>query len=82
VTFDLDIYRAAKLLIDRHGDEAALYAVRRADLLLEEGDTEGATTWRAFARAIEELRRDRGRARKTTEIGASVMLAADLAPRL
>jgi hypothetical protein len=60
VTFDLDIYRAAKLLIDRHGDEAVLYAVGRADLLLEEGDTEGAAAWRAIVRAIEELQRERG----------------------
>jgi hypothetical protein len=32
MTFDLDIYHAAKLLIGRHGDEAALYAADRADL--------------------------------------------------
>jgi hypothetical protein len=37
----LDIYRVAKLLIDRHGDEAVLHAAGRADLLLEDGDLEG-----------------------------------------
>jgi hypothetical protein len=44
---DLDIYRAAKLLIDQHGPDAGLSAAGRADLLLEEGDTEGAAVWRA-----------------------------------
>jgi hypothetical protein len=28
---DLDIYRAARLLIDQHGDEAAIRAAERAD---------------------------------------------------
>ena len=31
---DLDIYRAAKMLIDQHGTDAALNAAGRADLLL------------------------------------------------
>jgi hypothetical protein len=47
---DLDIYRAAKLLIDQHGPDARLNAAGRADLLLEEGDTEGAAVWRAIIR--------------------------------
>ena len=57
---DLDIYRAAKLLIDHRGDGGALNAAGRADLLLEDGDAEGASAWRAIVRAIEELQRDRG----------------------
>jgi hypothetical protein len=35
---DLDIYRAAKLLIDQHGEEATIRAAERADELLETGD--------------------------------------------
>jgi hypothetical protein len=35
---DLDIYRAAKLVIDCHGEDAALDAAGRADLLMEDGD--------------------------------------------
>jgi hypothetical protein len=35
---DPDIFRAAKLLIDQHGEDAALRAAQRADELLEEGD--------------------------------------------
>jgi hypothetical protein len=35
---DPDIYRAAKLLMDQHGEHAALQAAQRADELLEGGD--------------------------------------------
>jgi hypothetical protein len=56
---DLDIYRAAKLFVDQQGDEAAVYSATRADQLLEEGDLEGATVWRAISVAIKELQRTR-----------------------
>ena len=56
---DPDIFRAAKLLIDQHGEEALLRAAERADLLLEDGDTEGAAIWRRILAAIEELMRGR-----------------------
>ena len=56
---DLDIYRAAKLLVDRHGEDAPIRAAERADELLEDGDTEGAAIWRAIVVAIEELQRGR-----------------------
>jgi hypothetical protein len=35
---DPDAYRAAKLLVDQHSEEAALNAAGRADQLLEDGD--------------------------------------------
>jgi hypothetical protein len=56
---DLDIYRAAKLLIGQRGADPVLNAAGRANLLLEEGDAEGAAVWRATVRAIEELQRER-----------------------
>jgi len=56
---ELDIYRAAKLLIDQHGEDAPIRAAERADELLEAGDTEGAAIWRAIMVAIEELQRGR-----------------------
>ena len=56
---DFDVYRAAKLLIDQHGDEAMLHAVGRADFLLEEGDFEGAAVCRTILGAIKELQRVR-----------------------
>jgi len=31
----------------------------RADLLLDEGDAEGAAVWQAIVKAIEELQRER-----------------------
>jgi hypothetical protein len=33
MTDAIDIYRAAKLIIDRHGEEAALYAAARTAVL-------------------------------------------------
>jgi hypothetical protein len=49
----------AKLLIDRHGTEAASYGGGRANLLLEEGDPEGSAVWQRILVAIEELQRAR-----------------------
>jgi hypothetical protein len=55
----IDIYRAAKLVIDRHGDDAALYAAARTAVLAGEGDVEGAEVWRQITAAVEELNRER-----------------------
>ena len=46
MTSDPDVYRAAKLLIDQHGEDAPMRAAERADQLLEAGDMIGAVTWR------------------------------------
>jgi hypothetical protein len=54
---DLDVYRSAKLLIDQHGDEAAIHAAMRTDELLDAGDLDGVAVWRRIIRAIEELQR-------------------------
>jgi len=43
----------------RRGEDAAIQAGMRADELLAEGDIDGAATWRAIIRAIEELQRTR-----------------------
>ena len=47
-----DIFRAAKLLMDHHGDDAALRAARRADELLEEGDVDGSAVWGRILAAV------------------------------
>ncbi len=52
---DLDIYRSAKLLIDQHGQDAALEAVKRADELLDAGDLDGQATWLRIRKAVLEL---------------------------
>jgi hypothetical protein len=38
---ELGIYRAAKLLIDQHGQEATIRAAERADQLLKAADIDG-----------------------------------------
>jgi len=38
---DLDIWRAANLLIRKHGPDAELEAAKRADLMLNRADDEG-----------------------------------------
>jgi len=54
---EIDKWRAAKLLIDRHGDEAAIAAAQRADEMLADGDLEGRAVWLAILHSVEELQR-------------------------
>ena len=55
----LDIFRAAKLVIDNHGEDASLYAAARTAVLAGKGDAEGAAIWPQIAEAVEELQRKR-----------------------
>lgn len=59
-----DICRAAKLLIDKHGEKALERAAERAVELGELRDIDGAQTWGAILRAIKEL--------QSTESGGTV----------
>ncbi len=52
---NIDLYRAAKLYIDQHGDQAVLQAAMRADALPDTGDMDGAAMWRKIIKAIEVL---------------------------
>ncbi len=52
---DLDIWRAANLLIREHAAEAEVVAVRRADEMLERGDHEAHAIWLRIRRAVVEL---------------------------
>ncbi len=52
ITAGIDIYRAAKLYIDQHGELASFEAGMQADALLEAGDMEGSATWRKIVKAI------------------------------
>ncbi len=52
---DIDIYRAAKLLIEKHGDEAAITATKRATEALDAGDVDGYAVWKRVLQAIEQL---------------------------
>ena len=55
---DLDIWRAARLLLDRHKDVAGLVAAQRADELLESGDVERSNIWKRILAAIDDWQRD------------------------
>ena len=52
---DIDIWRAALLMVKRYGDDAMLEAAGRADKLQEDGDWQGALTWHRILDAIERL---------------------------
>ena len=55
MTSDLDIYRAANVLVRQHGDEAPIHAAMRHDKLLDAGDLDGCVVWKRIIRAIDEL---------------------------
>ncbi len=58
MTYDLDIWRAAVILVQRHGaDDAALVAAQTADGFQAKGDKDGYEIWKAIVDAILELRR-------------------------
>jgi hypothetical protein len=52
---DLDIWRAANLLIRQHGDDAEIAAAQRADLMLDRGDQDGQLVWLRIMRAVAKL---------------------------
>ena len=60
LTVDLDIYRAAQLVIDQYAEGAADYAIGRFKQLYNDHDTDGAVTWKLILEAIVELQRERG----------------------
>ena len=56
MTSDLDIYRAAKLLMDKHGLKGASdHAADRIADLRDKGDDEGARTWGKIRAALLDL---------------------------
>jgi hypothetical protein len=52
---DLDIWRAANLLIRKHGANTELEAAKRADLMLDRGDDDGRLLWMRIRRAVGAL---------------------------
>ena len=55
MTSDLDIYRSAKLLVDKHGEDAAIFSAMQADRCLEAANLDGKAVWMRVIRAIKEL---------------------------
>ncbi len=58
---DLDLWRAANVMIKRYGDGAATEAAMRADEFLDQGILDGQRLWMRIMQAIEELQRERPR---------------------
>ncbi len=54
---DLDIYRAAQVLVKQHGQDGPIEAAMRADAMLEKGDLDGCAAWRRILRTVEVLQR-------------------------
>ncbi len=57
MTDELDIWRSAKLLVDRHGEDAPIHAAMRADELMGAGDMDGRAVWLRIKAAVEEMLR-------------------------
>ncbi len=58
---DLDIWRAAQVVVKRYGKDAATEAAIRADEFLDQGNLDGKRLWKRIMLAIEELQRERPR---------------------
>ena len=54
---DLDIWRAANLVIEHHGSDAEFVACGRVDDMIEAGDAAGEATWKRILAAVRELQR-------------------------
>ncbi len=54
---ELDIYRAANMRIEQHGETAHIAAAQRIEELDGQGDLDGVAVWRRIKRAVQELQR-------------------------
>jgi hypothetical protein len=52
---EIDIWRAAQLMLKRYGDKAIEESAARADELVAAGDDNGAVVWRRISAAVAEL---------------------------
>lgn len=52
---EIDIWRAATLMLKRYGDKALEQSAARAHELAAEGDHDGVDTWRRITAAVEQL---------------------------
>lgn len=54
---DIDIWRCAQLMINNHGDEAAMEAATMADDFLSKGNIEAQRVWCRIIKAIDDLQK-------------------------
>jgi triphosphoribosyl-dephospho-CoA synthetase len=52
---EIDIWRAANLLLKRYGEKALEESSTRAEELAADGDHDGAVTWRRITNAVVQL---------------------------
>jgi hypothetical protein len=52
---EIDVWRAAQLMLKRYGEKAAEKSAARADKLAAASDGNGSATWRPIADAVEHL---------------------------
>jgi hypothetical protein len=52
---EIDIWRAAQLMLKRYGEQALEESAARANELALAGDDDGAVTWRRIMRAVTDL---------------------------
>ena len=55
---EIDIWRAAHLMIRQHPEDASHQAEARAGVLIEQGDSAGGLVWRRIREAIDQLQND------------------------
>jgi hypothetical protein len=52
---EIDVWRAAQLMLKRYGERALEESAARGDELASAGDDAGAATWRRIMAAVSEL---------------------------
>jgi hypothetical protein len=57
MTSDIDIYRSARLWLDRHGKAAVAEARSMVEAMRQKEDASGADAWLRIIVTLEELRR-------------------------
>jgi hypothetical protein len=57
VISEIDIWRAANLMLKRYGEKALEESAARVDELAADGDHDGAVTWRRITDVRSDLRR-------------------------
>jgi hypothetical protein len=55
VTPEIDIWRAAMLMLKRYGENVHMESAARADELAADGDHDGAAVWRRITDAVAQL---------------------------
>jgi hypothetical protein len=55
MAFTTDIFCAANLFIEQHGEDAPIQAAMKADKMLDAGDMDGKAVWMRVIKAINEL---------------------------